>query len=118
MIKLINLLESNEMDKRFGISKKEVKKLGNWFKKQMSKDTLFPNPGYVNHIDFEAHGNSEKYKKSAIEIAKKSRKGYENQRNKGTDKEILIPTVNIYKISGKYFWFYQDYASTGVYNPR
>ena len=98
-MKLKNLLyETLKKDTRYGLDKQELIKLGNWFKKKMSKNVVFPNPGYINKFYPESFGDIEQYKEYAEEHAKKIEKKYK-------DSNTQLPTENIYNIKGKFFWY-------------
>ena len=100
-MKLKNLLpeESDAIkDQRYGLAKQDLLKLGKWFREKMSKNTVFPNPGYINKFYPDAFGDIEEYKKYAEKQTKETEKRYKNTNRP-------LPKENIYDIKGKYFWY-------------
>jgi len=81
----------------FGLDPKERGKLGSWFKGKMAVDSLFPNPGHVQHKYPDAKGNAGRVKEYGVKDAAATRKRYE-------DASVPIPKESIYATKGRRFW--------------
>jgi len=102
VLKIKSKIEEIETDYRYGLTKKEMMSLGKWFKEEMSKNTLFPSPGYILTMYPDAKGSIEQFKQYA-------KKHVEEVKDRYIKSNTNIPDENIYPIKGSYFWNHRGY---------